>query len=83
MTQIELTRLAGYGKKSMQPIFKIKMLIFQAKTNLDEKIMFGKTTRHLDLEIRPMLVRGMFGNENSASHSRFIAWSSNLLKRWV
>ena len=44
------------------------MLIYQSKANLDEKILFGKITRHLDPEIRKMLVRGMFGNENSTFH---------------
>ena len=30
--------------KSMWPIIKTKMLIFQSKAKLDEKILFGKIT---------------------------------------
>ena len=46
------TRLAGRGKKTMRPIFKTEMLIFQLKANLAEKILLGKITPHLDPEIR-------------------------------
>ena len=53
----------------MWPIFKSKMLIFQSKDNLDEKILFDKITHHLDPEIRKILVRGKFGNEDSTVHS--------------
>ena len=63
------TRFVGYGIKSMWLVFKTKILIYQSKANLDEKILFGETTHHLDPEIRKMLVRGMFGNENSTFHS--------------
>ena len=35
----------------------------------NEKILFDEITRHLDLEISGMLVRGMFGNGNSTFHS--------------
>ena len=34
--------LAGCGIKSMRPIFKTEMFIYQSKANLDEKILFGK-----------------------------------------
>ena len=43
--------LEGYGIKSMWLIFKSKMLVFQLKASLDEKILFGKITYHLDIEI--------------------------------
>ena len=59
----------GYEIKSLRPIFKTEMVINQSKANLDEKILFGKITHHLDPEIRKMQVRGMFGNENSTFHS--------------
>ena len=38
------TRLAGCVIKSMRPIFKTEMLIYQLKANLDERILFGKIT---------------------------------------
>ena len=38
------TRLAGCEIKSMRPIFKTKLLIYQSKANLDEKILFGNIT---------------------------------------
>ena len=61
--------MAGYGIKSMRPIFKTKMLIYQSKAKLDENTMFGNITHHLNQEIRKMLVRGMFGNNDSSFHS--------------
>ena len=42
------TRLAGCGIKSMRPIFKTEMLMYQLKANFDEKSLFGKITYHLD-----------------------------------
>ena len=36
----------------MRPIFKTKMLIYLPQANLDDKILFGKITHHLDPEIR-------------------------------
>ena len=53
----------------MRTIFKTKMLIFQSKAIIDEKILFGKITHHLDQEIRRMLVTGVFWNENSTFRS--------------
>ena len=38
------TRLASYGIKGMQPMFKNEILIYQSKVNLDEKILLGKIT---------------------------------------
>ena len=38
----KFTRLASFGIKSMQPIFRTKMLIHQSKANLDEKFVFGE-----------------------------------------
>ena len=42
----------------MKPLFKTAMLIYLSKADLDEKILFGKITHHLDLEIRKMLLKG-------------------------
>ena len=41
-------RLAGCEIKSIRPIFKIKMQIYQSKANLDENILLGKIPHHLD-----------------------------------
>ena len=46
----------------MGPPFKAELLIYQSKANLDKKIMLDKITHHLDLEIRQMPVRGLYGN---------------------
>ena len=54
-------RLAGREIKIIRPIFKIEMLVYQSKGNLDEKILFHKITHHLDPEIRNMLVNSKFG----------------------
>ena len=59
----------GCEIKSMRPIFKTDMLIHYSKTELDEKVLFGKSTHHLDPEIRKILVRGMFRNKDSTFHS--------------
>ena len=64
-----LMRLAGCEIKRMMPILKIEMLIYLSKANLDETILFGKSTRHSDPEIRKMLVGGMFGNKDSTFYS--------------
>ena len=61
--------LAGCGIKSMRPIFKTEMLIYQSKDNLDEKILFGSIPHLIDPETRKMLVKGMFGNKISTFHS--------------
>ena len=52
----------------MRQIVKTAMSINQSKANLDEKILFGKITRHLDPEIRKMLGRGMFREKDSIFH---------------
>ena len=62
-------RLKGCGTKSMRPIFKTEMFIYQSKVNLDEEISFGSIPHLTDPEIRKMLVKGMFGNRNSTFHS--------------
>ena len=64
----KFTRLVGCGIKSMGPIFKTEMLIYQSKANLDENILFANITHHSDPEIRKMLVRVMFGNKDSSFH---------------
>ena len=43
-------------------MFKTELLIYQSKAKLNEKILFDKITHHLDLEIRKMLVRSLYGN---------------------
>ena len=40
---------------------QIEMLIYQSQTDLDEKILFGNVTHHLDPEIRKMEVRACLG----------------------
>ena len=50
-------------------MFRIKVLIYRSKANLDKKILFGKITHHLDPEMRKMLVNGKFRIEDSAFHS--------------
>ena len=40
----KLTRFAGNGIKNMRAIFKTKMLIYQSKINLDERVLFAKIT---------------------------------------
>ena len=62
-------RWAGCEIKSVRPIFKTKMFIYQSKANLDEKTLFGKNIHHLDPELRKMLVRCILGNEDSTFHS--------------
>ena len=49
----------------MRLIFKNEMLIYQSKANLDDKILFGKITHHLEPEIWKILVKGMLRNEDS------------------
>ena len=61
----ECRRLEGCGVKSVRPIFKTEMLIYQSKVNLDEKILFGA----LILQTRKLGNAGMLGNENSTFHS--------------
>ena len=65
----KLTTLASFEIASMQPIFKIKMLFYQSKANLDEKILFGKVTHYLNSEIKKKLVRVLYRNEHSTLHS--------------
>ena len=69
LSQEKFTRLQSHEIKSLWPIFVTKMLIYQSKANLDEKILFGKITHHLDPEIRKMWVMGTFGNRKPTFHS--------------
>ena len=62
VSQKKFKRLVGCYVKRIGPIFKTELLICQSKANLDEKILFDKITHHLDLEIRKMPVRGLYGN---------------------
>ena len=68
VTQKEFKRLVGYGIKSVWPLYITKILFFQSKAYLDEKILFGKISHHLDPEIRKLLVRRMFGNGTTIFH---------------
>ena len=62
MNQKKFKRLVGCYIKSMGPIFKIELLIYQSKANLDEKILIDKITHHLDLELNKILVGGLYWN---------------------
>ena len=53
--------------QGVRPIFKSEMFIYQSKGNVDEKSYFGKITPHLAPETRKMLVRSLFGNQDSTS----------------
>ena len=53
----QFTCLVGCEIKSMLPIFKTRMLIYQSKTNLDVKILFGKITHPLDPTIENVCKR--------------------------
>ena len=70
-------RFVSCGIKSKWTISKTKMLSYQLKANLDEKIFYGKIT-HLTVRIMPqmwfvwesriacsILVNGLFDNDNS------------------
>ena len=59
----------GCGINSMRPIFEAKILIYQSKANLDETILFGNITNLIDPEIRKMMEKGLFGNQDSTFHS--------------
>ena len=59
----------GCGIKSMRPIFKTEMFIYQSKVNFDEKILFGSIPHLTSPEMSKMLEKGMFGNHSSTFHS--------------
>ena len=59
------TRFVGCGMKSIWPIFKTKMLLYQSKVIFDVKILFRKITHLYDLKISKVSARGMYGNKNS------------------
>ena len=63
VSQKKFKHLVGCYIKSMGPIFKTELLIYQSQANLDEKLLFDKITHHLDIEIRKMPVRGLYGNQ--------------------
>ena len=81
VSQKKFHRLAGYGVKGMCPIFKTKMLIFQAKANLHGKILFGKIIHHLSPEIERMLLRRIYCREKAklvvASKTSLLLYSSS------
>ena len=53
----------------MWPILKTKMLIYQSRDTLGEKIVFGKITYHFDTGISKMLVKGICQSKDSTFHS--------------
>ena len=48
--------------KTITPISKIYILIYQSKENLDVKILFGKTTLLYDSKIRKISTRSCIGS---------------------
>ena len=50
-------------------IFKIKMLLYHSKANLNVKHLFGNVTHLMDAEIRKTQEKGLYGNQNSIFHS--------------
>ena len=46
----------------MGPIFKTELLIHQSKANLDEKLLLDEIAHLLNIEIRKVPVRGLYGN---------------------
>ena len=50
-------------------IFRTKTLIYQRQAYLDVNILFGNTIHLVDPEIRKMLKKGMFGNQDSTFQS--------------
>ena len=44
MSPRKFTGLMGCGIKSMWPIFKTEILIYQSKTNLEVKIVFNRSS---------------------------------------
>ena len=54
----------------MWPIFKTELLIYQSKGKLDEKTFrLVKSVNIWDSKISKILVKDIFGNENSTFHS--------------
>ena len=53
----------------MRPIFKTEMFIYQSNVNFDEKFFLSNTSHLIDLEIRKMLERGLYGNQDSTFHA--------------
>ena len=58
----KVQRFWGLWNEKYVGDFKTKMLIYQSKANLDEKILFGKITHYLDPEIRKMLEGACLGS---------------------
>ena len=63
------TRLKGGGIKSVRQIFETKMLIYQSEATSDVNVLFGNIIHLLDTEIRKMLEKGLFGNQDSTFYS--------------
>ena len=64
-------------------IFKNKILTYQSKADIDEKIWLVKSNRHLDLAIREVLVKACFAMRIPHSilfHNLLVIEIKNLLK---
>ena len=46
-------------------MFNTDMSVYHPKAHLDEKVLFGKISCHIDPKIKKMLGRGFCGNESS------------------
>ena len=55
-----------------------KMLIFQSMANLEVKMLFGYITHFIDTEIRKMLEKALYGNQDSTFHSGPIAMQTKI-----
>ena len=49
VSQKKYTPFLGCEIKHMIPMFKTEVLIYELKDNLDEKVLYGKITHHLNL----------------------------------
>ena len=67
VSQKEFTRLESCGIKFSWLILKNKQLTYQSKANLNMKILLGDITHLIDPEIRKMLQRGLYGNQDPHS----------------
>ena len=68
-SQEKFTGLAGCGILTMRLMFETQTLICQSKANLDVKILFGNITHLINPEIRKLLKRYLYGNQDSTLHS--------------
>ena len=69
LSQKRFMRLEGCGIESTWLIFKIRMLFYQSKVNLDVEILFRNASRLMDPDITKMQKRDLYGNQSSTFHS--------------